>query len=544
MRGLVGVLFLVVVAHGQTAADVTERSRNLRLILDALLYPQNATPRAVVLLVDPSPSLKTGKLTDSLAELLRVRKARTPRPKLGLAIVGQPKAKRALGSTPDEIVASLRAAMVKPTLELRNLYAEVRQQVGRLRKFKGRRELILISLENGDLEDKLEKTAALAAKAGVRVHVIAREAFLSDTYWENSYRRQEIKGKLHSADSAFVQMPWGWPFQFTKVTESTASGHAIYGLSRLATVSGGRAFVWYPKRGRHRCQIHATCPFCEHDHMPPFEAFRAQRVRAIAPLVGNRKAVYSQLGKDGYYQAVLEAWEAGHKAKLLYRRPPVRRAGGTLAPQSHDTASGWSWGTQSPRSIARDAAGHARSAGAIAERLKTRIEHADGSARSRSIAELTYVLYRVTRVNMLICEAYCKQIAPGQFAKKRADPPEAPFAGPDDRITGISFRNLALCHGIEPFAGVKLPGGKKLRAEVEALGPVLKEFYRRNAYTPFASALGRMGLASFYPTRLGKKGSVGPRENRGSNQEPPPNTRPERGGGTSGGSEAPTSGGG
>ena len=177
------MLFLVVAAHGQTAADVTERSRNLRLILDALLYPQNAEPRAVVLLVDPSPSLKSGKLTDSLAELLRVRKARTPRPKLGLAIVGQPKAKRALGSAPDEIVASLRAAMRKPTLEVRNLYAEVRQQIGQLRKFKGRRELILISLENGDLEDKIEKTAARAAKAGVRVHVIAREAFLSDTYW-------------------------------------------------------------------------------------------------------------------------------------------------------------------------------------------------------------------------------------------------------------------------------------------------------------------------------------------------------------------------
>jgi len=110
-------------------------------------------------------------------------------------------------------------------------------------------------------------------------------------------------------------------------------------------------------------------------------------------------------------------------------------------------------------------------------------------------------------------------------------------------VTGLGFRNLSLCHGIAPFAEVKLPGGKEVRTEVTVLEAVIRDFHRRNAYTPFAIAAARMGLASFHPVGVGKRTTPPPRDIRGTDTEPT-NTRPDRGGGTSGGSSAPTSGGG
>ena len=539
MRGWAGILILAAAAHGQTAASVTERGAGLHAILDALLYPENAPARSILLVVDPTPSLNAARFPDTLAAVLHERRARTPRPQLGLAILG---AKEELppGATPEAIVAALQAALTKPQLEVRNVYEAARRSLRLLKGANDRRELLLVTLENGDLEDDVEKTADAAAKAEVTIHVLAREAFLSDSYWQ-SRTPPRGDGSFHGPDGAFVDVPWGWMFQRQAVTEAAPSGHAMYGLSRLATVTGGRVFVWYPSRGKHACQIFDTCTFCNGDHVAPLEVLRGQRVRAIAPLVGSRKEVLSELGKDGYYRAVLTAWDAAAKAGLVRTYPPVRRAGKRLAPVGkRDASPGLPSGTSWSR-IARDADALARNAEKIAERLAAQTEKAEGSARSRSIAELTYLMLRITRVNLLLCAAYCREVA-GR-GERDVEPPERLYLADDFRVTGLGFRNLSLCHGIAPFAEVKLPGGKKLREEVEALGPVIAAFHKRNAYSPFAIAAARMGLASFHPVGIGKRTTPLPRDIRGSDTEPT-NTRPDRGGGTSGGTGGPTSGGG
>jgi hypothetical protein len=306
-------------------------------------------------------------------------------------------------------------------------------------------------------------------------------------------------------------------------------------------VTGGRVFVWYPSRGKHQCQIFDSCTFCSGDHVAPLEILRSQRVRAIAPLVGSRKEVFSELGRDGYYRAVLTAWEAAAKAGLTRTYPSVRRAGKRLIPNAKRNASYASWSGTNWSRFARQAADLAGDADKIAERLAAQTKKAKGSARNQSIAELTYLMLRITRVNLLLCAAYCTDVAGRD--KEDVEPPERVYLAEGFRVTGLGFRNLSLCHGIAPFANVKLPGGKKVRDEVEALDQVIRDFHRRNAYSPFAVAAARMGLASFHPVGIGKRTTPLPREIRGTDTEPT-NTRPDRGGGTSGGSAGPTSGGG
>ncbi|MEM8884560.1 MAG: hypothetical protein AAGD14_10855 [Planctomycetota bacterium] len=546
MRAWVVLLLLATVASAQTADQVTERAPGLKKILDALLYPENAPARSIVLLVDPTPSLKTARFADVLDELLRTRRARTPRPRLGLVVLGVPDATQPVGTTPKEIVRALRGPLLAPRLEVRNVYGAIREQLKGLKAQEGRREIVLVSLENGDLEDEVEKTAALAAKAKVVVHAVAREAFISDSYWMTNTPPPAIEHELRGADGAFIDLPWGWLFQRTRVTECAPSGHAMYGISRLATVTGGRVFVWYPARGRHKCQVWGACEFCPGDHIPPFEAFRAQRVRALAPPVGSRKEVFAAMAKDDLYKAVLAAWEASADAGLLRMHPSVRRLGGRLVTQEKESRAYQSSDLRDWRRFGSAATKRAKAAERIARKLKKAIEETKGSLRSRAIAELTYVMLRVTRVNLLIGIAYCREIAADQFdprKAKRFPPPEQPLIPADYEVTGLYWRTLTLCHGIAPFARVHFPGGPKVRAEIEALDGVFKEFYRRNAFTPLASSLGRMGLAVFFPIGRGKGGSARPRTPAAT----PSNTvttRPARGGGTSGGSDVPTSGGG
>jgi len=80
MRGIAGVLLLAALAGAQTAADVTERAGALKPVLEALLYPDGAPDRSVLLVVDPTPSVNAARLHEALGELLNAsRPARSPR---------------------------------------------------------------------------------------------------------------------------------------------------------------------------------------------------------------------------------------------------------------------------------------------------------------------------------------------------------------------------------------------------------------------------------------------------------------------------------
>ena len=76
---------------------------------------------------------------------------------------------------------------------------------------------------------------------------------------------------------------------------------------------------------------------------------------------------------------------------------------------------------------------------------RAKAEKAGGIDRYRSIAELTYLMVRLTRLNLLYCEAYCREVAPLQLAKPKRElsPPERNFVPEGYRVTGLGRRVAA-----------------------------------------------------------------------------------------------------
>ena len=546
-----GLLLLLVAARaeeragGKGAGAVTERGRSLARILDLALAPVARGEGALLLLLDPTPSLRDA----SFAAELEAALGRHPRARVGVAVLGGEGKALLPGTNHGAVSAKVREAV--PDKRIRNVYAAVRRAAGLLAGRDGPREMLLLTLENGDAEDDLEGVVATLRRAGVRLSVVAREAFLSDTYWISgaAYSIRPPKGStMTGADGAFVEMPWGWLFQMTRATESAPSGFAMYGLNRLAGATGGRVLLHYPRRGRHRCSLNHACPFCGDEHSASLEVFRTQRLAAIAPSTAPRRDVLKAAARDPYHRALLRAWKEASKAGLVRSRPAVKPAGGTLVAERRMLGTAPSWSGTSWRRFANRAEKLAAKAEAIATALRSDLERAHkagGSARYRACAEFTHVMLRVTRVNLLLCAAYSREVAPAAFGGARADqptPPEVSLLATDWRMTGLGYSNLSLCHGVKPFFSVKLPGGEKIDAELVALDRDLARFLRRNAYTPFASALARMGLARFHPVGIGRRVPPPPRDPRGS-ETGTSSTRTERQGGASGNESGPTSGG-
>ena len=548
MRIWAALLILVSSAYAQGAASITTRGRNIESILELSLFPASDPPRAVMLVIDATPSLALGDFAGRFAAVIKRNRDKAKNLQLGVAFLGTEHKPLPPGASVLELVPAVQAGMRKPKQQVHDVYAAVRKAIPLVSRQPGRREIVLVTLENGDVETKLESTVAALTKAKVRLTVVAREAFLSDSYWLSGSAAwvKPPKGATTAGpDGAFIDVPWGWLFQYSRINEVAPSGHAMYGLSRLAAASGGQVHIYYPKRGKHSCSRLAGCLFCKNDHTAPYEMFRAARLKAMEPLLGTRKEIYKVAAHDPYYVAVLEAWSAAAKAGLTRVRPMMRPAGGSLVPEKRIAASAPAWTGSSWKRWARSATKLAGAADRIAHKLRGTIEKAKGgNDRYRSIAELTYLMLRLTRVNLLYCAAYCNEIGPTHFAKKRAEPqsPERAVVPPDYRITGLGYSTMSLCHGVQPFYRLHLPGGDKLKQELVRLDTDYKKFMQRNAYSPFAIAIARMGIARFHPVGIGKRTKPLPRDISGTDTSTT-TTRPDRGGGTSGGSTGPTSGG-
>ena len=169
--------------------------------------------------------------------------------------------------------------------------------------------------------------------------------------------------------------------------------------------------------------------------------------------------------------------------------------------------------------------------------------------RALAAAHYTRVLLQLTRVNLLTFAAWCRDVAPAQFAGGEAPlPPEVPVVDGDQRPVGIGYSTFCLCHGVRPFLAVELPGGAALRSELEQLDALFTAFDSRYGRTQFGTALRQNGIAQFWVTYPGVP-PKGPRHRQKSNPEsqgPISPRRPPRegGGSSSGGTSGPTTGGG
>jgi len=541
------------------AAAITERNRPLDRILDLTLLPRDGPGgRTLLVVLDPTPSLAKSAFAAAFRSALHRHADRLPGTAIGVLDMEGIR----LAPTFDRERASDAVAEVteKPVTTIQNVYAAIRRAADHLADEPGRREVLLVTLENGDAEDDLERTVSALARAGVKVNVIAREAFLSDSYWLRRPGEWHPVLRMTGGESAYPELPWSFLFQFGIANEAVASGFAMFGLSRVAAATGGRVFLHYPQSASaSRCTPPApgcVCTVCGNRHLDCGETYQMHRLRALAPLIGPRRAVGKIAAADPYFQAAQGAWAAAAKKGVMGYRPTVGFTGDGLRARGAEQGKRFVLGdTAALDSQAVRAEKAAAACGTILTGLSAAIRHADvigGSERYRAIAEFTRVMLEITRFNCLHYVAFCRQVAPvWEKEENRAPkPPEIPVLRPDYLYYRIAWRNLSLCHGVRPMMEYRFPGGEKLSREMARLDRIVGEFLARYVHSPFAQAVRRQCLATFYLVGKPQAGVPPPRwapsGGKGGTETPPPGPqRPARGapsgGGAGGGA---TSGGG
>jgi hypothetical protein len=528
-----------------TAADVTEPGRSLDRALRVCLGPgvHADARRTVLFLIDPTPSLRAAGFADAFERALAASAEGSARRAVGIAVVGDRKGPRVEPGHDDAAaLAAVRAALAHPRDGFRNLYADVRHVAAMFARRSGQRDLVLVSLENGDGEDDLEGTVSSLHHAKVHCTCIAREAFLSDSFYVSGTRTVPRGLETGAGDGPWLTLPWGWLFQTAIANETTPSGYAQYGLTRLAAASGGRVFL-VALSGAHRCAIYGTCPFCNEDHQPADESFQAQRVRALAPSALPRSKAGAALARDPWFRATLTAWAAASKAGLVRSRPAVRLIGHGLKAESRPAGT-WAPLLTHPGGFPRLAA-RADKLAATCARIRAaleddlgKIDDDAGSPRQRAMAELTRVMLAVTHANLVAYACWCREVAPTVLGgdPDAYQPPEVSPLAEARQVVGISYTPQVLCHGVGPFRALHLPGGEVWKAELDRLQPIFEDYMRRYAHTPYAIALRHQGLARFLFTYRGTVVTP-PRPQVGSStdKQTTETARPSRGGTSSGG---------
>jgi len=585
----------IVRAQKVSAADLTTRGRSLESMLESVIFPKGDPERSVLLVVDPSKALRSARFPSMLGRVLRAHAKETVRLRLGITVLGAKKGPKngaekvkktlPLGSDLAAIQKRAYASMQSTRNVLRDVYTPLKRSIKLFAREPGRRTILLFTQQNGDTEYKIEKVIAALKSAKIRVVVVTREVILSDSYWygyEGRRAKAPERAYLGGTEAAFVEVPHGWIHQDKSLTGVAGSGFATWGLSRLAAGTGGTVEVLYTSEpSAHRCAGHfhgeasqfhwVSCHFCSGTtHVARSQVFRRLRLKAVAPSLQPRRVVLKKAASDPYYKAVLLAWRAAYKAGLTFEEPTVRRKGGTLVPnRDREPNFGFYFGTQVSkwRRTAQDAKALAKVASRISKALSKSIARGDrvsgvrtgGQARYRAIAELTHLMLRLTRLNLLYLEAYCRDVAPKITAKKAPELslPEVPlFSYPDD-LDGfyLSYDTISLCHGVRPFFDLRMPGGPTLDIELRLFAGEYQEFLKRNAHTPYAVAISHMGIARYRVLALQKgnvKGNTGaarrsPNAGEQRNTDTAREQEPERGesgsGSSSGGSDTPTSGG-
>ena len=453
---------------------------------------------------------------------------------------------------PLAVLAAVDEQFASPQRRFSDVYDAARRGAKWLGSKRGARELVLVTLENGDVESDVDAAVGALRRTKVSASVITVQAFLSDTYWTSRASEAPRGMDPRGGEAAFTELPWGWLFQNAIANEHTGSGFATFGLSRLASSSQGRVFLFDDGKSRaHKCAVTiTTCAFCAEDHLPEGTAYQAGRLSGLAPIVDGRKTALASAARDPYFLGTLRAWEEAADAGLVRSVPSVKRAGAALKPTRPGLGTPADLGqTLSFAREARKADKLARSCGAISARLREALDavpETEGAPRMRANAETSYGLLRITRVNLLAYAAWCREVGPVHLERSMHAPefPESGVLGRGFRPTGVSFSGRSLCHGVRPFLRMRWPGGDAFRDELEGLGMVLDRLLTRYAHTPYAMALRRSTLARFYLVGVGK--TTPPPERERPDEEGEDTTtgddRPERGGPDGGSGDGPSTG--
>lgn len=542
---------------GVTAARITEPGRSIERPLDLVLAGRTNKPieRTLMVVVDASDGLSQAGFADAFAKAVEANKAVLVRTQIGFGLVGN----KACVIVPptlahQEVVAAVRRHTTRGDSGLRNIYESLRLAGAAMYRSKGERTLLLVSLENGDLEDEVEKTAQQLRKANIRVEVLASETTLADSYWQRRPNQPKPSGtNLFGGDGVVVDVPFGFLFQYEPANEVTPSGYAMWGLNRLAAATDGRVFLHASsKQLQHTCAFTGTCLFCDGDHELSDAAWNSALVAQMAPLTGARKQALKELGGDPCFRLVMKTWLDASKEGLIQSAPAVRVMATSASPdrvrEGRDLrlllAGNFERKAKQAELAAKKALGLRDQLAAAIKKLPV-----EGVCyRARASAEYTLVMMQLTRVNLLTFVGFCREWAPKWF-DQRGDEPLLPELLPFNRSenpAGIGYSNLSLCHGVRPFYDVELPGGELFRQELMKLDAMFNGFQRRYGKSQFGYALRRNGIARFHPVFRGITKGPARKRPKSATQPKGPITprRPARRGGGSGSAGGPTTGGG
>lgn len=553
------LILLLVAASAQelpTAASCTEPGRSLERPLQLALAGRGdgSGERTLVVLVDPSQGLQQAGFADAFAAAVEMHRSRLARTAIGLAVAGREQPILAEPTTDHRrIVDQVRTGLAGGGGGFVNLYSALRRAGEVAARGKGQAVVLLVSLENGDLEDDVDDTVKHLQRRHVLVEVLASEATLADSYWVRRPNQQRPRDtELTGGDGAIVDLPWGFVLQREPANELTPSGYAPWGLSRVASATGGRVFLYASdSQTRHECLPFGTCLFCDGEHASPLDRWHSVLLTQLAPLTSSRDEVLRARGSDPVFRAMIKTWADAARAGLV-REAPAIKATGTSA-SSDRARAGRQLGLLQTASFPRNgkrALQAARDAERLRDRLAAQLEHfgSDGSPRSVASARYLVALLQLTRVNLMIYAAWCRDVAPRWF-DDAGDEPLLPEVAPFDlerRPSGVGYAMLSLCHGVRPFFDVELPGGDEVQQELKVLDGLFSSYLLRYGKSPFGYALRKNGIASFHPVYPGiHKGPVRRRPKSKQDAEAPITPRrPARRGGGSGPAGGPTTGGG
>ncbi len=450
-----------------------------------------------------------------------------------------------------------------PDNRIKNCLLGVRVAAKSAARFRGKRFLVLHTPANGDNEEQLEETLKFLRKLRIRFYSVAGEAVYSDPYWKSVLGRisyfttdtekyRNLKFQLAGQESAYIEFPYGWPLHMIDPSYTVPSGFGYYALSRLATRTGGKYYVYHPGAAASSsfCQRYG-CQVCSGRHAQCGAVFQSTKLDLVAPDLRSRDRVRQEYGRENLAIAVHRAWVRLQKKGILRGSSQLRLSGKRFREEksrnegaSTGMISGSGWKSRRQEALRK-----------ITEVDKVLLEFLpvlekfgpESALRVRATADAFHVHLLMLRFNFRQLALFSEEMArimrrPAPSSPEFGSPVLEQYAG--KRVIGYSYRNFFLCHGGKALRGVRFLGGPEVEKEKQHLIDVAMQVIDRHRSTPWEILARRAGFVILLPTvqagtanqkNRPKPKSSGSGDNATATPNPNRPNRPNAGGGGSGG---------
>jgi hypothetical protein len=390
------------------------------------------------------------------------------------------------------ISSALKSLREKPDDGYKNCMKALRDSARAYDRFKGRKVLVLFTPENSDSEDDPEGTLRFLKSQGATVFVISREAVYSDPFWQQ--RASPVRFRFHGPETAEIEFPGRWTLQYFDPHEGVPSGFGCWGMSRIASETGGKYFLYYPD-GEGRCYCSTIgCPLCSGQHLACDFGYTPGFLRyGHEPDLRSRAEYRQNLSRCKLYLAYVMAWQTCYELGLFDMGPPFRPGtttgestrrcgprGGHLLPRGSTAALNSPWAGWKANALAA-----IPKAEATRKALRRTAKRYKSSAPPRIVAacDTFDAALTVTLFNLKQLVLYCDLL---QKRQKSMSP-----------RTRIWIRKYPFCHGTKPLEGVEFLGDSALSREKKRMLKRIQVLLQKYALSPWGLVIKRLGVAYF-----------------------------------------------